>query len=208
MATSTRKVAFGYWGILSTKRELSELVRELYKKENQDAKDPSGSQDMVSIIYPGISRIDYDHNHEGGLFPIHVESNNNTTIAEWIEQVLKVIPIAQRPEGYYPLGIKNLDPLWIQRLGQTGIDCYNAILAQDIAGLGASLTGTIYCWEALLPHIVRHPSISTDLMAIFEYYRSKYAGAVFSGCGGGYLFIASEDLISGVFQVNIRITEQ
>ena len=42
-----------------------------------------------------------------------------------------MVPVAPRPEGYNPLGVKNLDRRWIGRLGQSGKDCYDAILARD-----------------------------------------------------------------------------
>ena len=49
------------------------------------------------------------------------------------------------------------------------------------------------CWEALLPHTVRHPTITRrSARACCSYYQSKYAGAMYSGCGGGYLYVVSE----------------
>ena len=39
--------------------------------------EPSGSQDMIGLIYPGVNRLDFDYDHEGGLFPRHIESNND-----------------------------------------------------------------------------------------------------------------------------------
>ena len=69
-----------------------------------------------------------------------------------------MVPVAPRPEGYNPLGVKNLDPQWIGRLGQSGKDCYDAIVARDLKGLGASMNECMCCWEALLPRVVRHPT--------------------------------------------------
>ena len=103
----------------------------------------------------------------------------------------------QRPPGYNPLGIKNLDPDWIRRLGQTGKDCYAAILAQDVTALGASMNECMRCWETLLPHTVRHPTITVDLVALLEYYQARYPGAMYSGCGGGYLYVVSERARAG-----------
>ena len=48
------------------------------------------------------------------------------------------------------------------------------------------------CWEAILPHTVRHPTIARDLLAILGQYQSKCAGAMYSGCGGGYVYVVSE----------------
>jgi hypothetical protein len=45
-----------------------ELVRELYAAENDGLAEPSGSQDMCGLIFPGVSRLDYDASVDGGWF--------------------------------------------------------------------------------------------------------------------------------------------
>ena len=113
--------------------------------------------------------------------------------------------MAPRPEGYNPLGVKNLDPQWIRRLGQTGKDCYDAILRRDVKALGASMNECMKCWEAILPHTVRHPTITVDLLAILGYYQSAYPGAMYSGCGGGYVYVVSETPVPGSIRVTVRV---
>jgi hypothetical protein len=63
------------------------------------------------------------------------------------------------------------------------------------------------CWEAILPHVVRHPTLTVDLMAVLGYYQANYAGAMYSGCGGGYLYVVSEDEVPGSFRVKVRTAE-
>jgi hypothetical protein len=205
MGTSTRKVAMALWGGELPDREAAKLVRELYAAENAGKPEPSGSQDMAGIVYPGINRLDYDYTYEGGYFPVHVESNNDPAIAHWLEEVIYLVPVAPRPMGYTPLGEKNLDPGWISQLGQSGKDCYNAILTRDAAALGASMNLCMTCWEKILPQTVRHPAIRVDLPALLGYYQNRYAGAMYSGCGGGYLYIVSEEPIPGASRVQVRI---
>jgi hypothetical protein len=205
MATSTRAAAMRLWNGQLPDRDPGELIRELYAAENEGKSDPSGSQDMAGLIYPGVNRLDYDFTCEGGIFPAHVESNNDPAIARWLEQTVHLIPVAVRPPQYNPLGVKTIAPEWIARLGKSGRDCYDAILARDAAKLGASMNECTLCWEALLPHTVAHPEASVDLKAILKYYQTRYAGAMYSGCGGGSLFIVSEETVPGAFRVNIRI---
>ena len=100
---------------------------------------------------------------------------------------------------------KNLDRDWIRRLGQSGKDCYASILARDLRGLGESMNECMRCWEAILPGTVRHRTIHFDLMAILEYYQRRYPGAMYSGCGGGYLFVAADEPVPGGFPVSVRI---
>jgi len=206
MATGTRKVAMEIWNGVLPNRAPAELARELYAAENRDKPEPSGSQDMIGLIYPGVSRLDYDAAVEGGYFPAHIESNRDPLIARWLEEVFYLLPVSQRPEGYGPLGVKNLDREWIRRLGQTGKDCYGAILARDVRALGASMNECMECWEAILPHAVRHPAIAIDLKALLAYYQCRYAGAMYSGCGGGYLFVVSQEPVPGAFRIEVRIS--
>lgn len=207
MGTSTRKVAMRLWGDQLPDRDPARLVRELYLAENQGQLHPSGSQDMAGLIYPGVNRLDYDYGCEGGYFPCHVECNNEPDVAHWLEGVIHMVPIAQRPNGYSPLGDENLDPIWIGRLAQSGKDCFDAIRAKDLTGLGASMNECMQCWAIVLPHTVQHPTITLDLKAILNYYQSCYAGAMYSGCGGGYLYVVSEEPVPGAFQVKVRVAQ-
>lgn len=208
MATSTRAAALKLWRGRLPDGDPAVLVRELYRAENADSPEPSGSQDMAGLIYPGINRLDYDAAYEGGYFPVHVESCNDPGTAAWLERVIHILPVAPRPDGYHPLGIQHLDPEWITRLGECGKACYRAILARDLAGLGESFNESMRCWEALLPQTVRHPAIHVDLAAILAFYQSRYPGAMYSGCGGGYLFIISDRPVPGCFHPVIRFSNQ
>jgi len=202
---STRRIALELWNGALPDRDLDDLVRELYAAENEGLAEPSGSQDMIGLIYPGVCRLDYNFDVDGGYFPEHIESNNDPAVASWLGEVLHVLPVAPRPEGYNPLETKNLDPEWIARLGRCGQDCYDAIVARDIDALGASMNECMRCWEAILPGTVRHPTLKVDLLSLLEFYQSKYPGAMYSGCGGGYLYIASENPVPGAFHVKVRI---
>jgi hypothetical protein len=204
LASSTRKVALRLWNGVLPERPHGELVRKLYQAENKGRQEPSGSQDMIGLIYPGVSRLDYDAAHESGYFPVHVESNCHPEIARWLESVLQLLPVGQRPEGYSPLGAKNLDPVWIERLGQTGRCCFEAILRRDVRALGESMNVCMQCWEAILPQTVRHPAILIDLKAILANFQSRHPGAMYSGCGGGYLIVASEEDVPGALRVEVR----
>jgi hypothetical protein len=204
MATGTRKVAARLWGSCLPATDPAALVATLYEAENRGKAEPSGTQDMIGLIYPGVSRLDYDHAHQAGVFPRHIESSNDPEVAGWLESVLQVLTVAPRPPGYNPLGEKNLDAGWIGRLGQSGKDCFGAILARDVRALGASMNECMECWATILPHTVRHATIDLDLMGLWRHYRVRYPGAMYSGCGGGYLYVASEEPVPGAFHVNVR----
>jgi hypothetical protein len=205
IATGTRAVATRVWQGQLPARPPGELVRELYDLENRTKDEPSGSQDMVGLVYPGINRLDYDFAANGGVFPAHIESISDRSTVRWLEQVIQVLPVAPRPEGYNPLGQPRLDPKWVSRLGRTGKDCFEAIRRRDLAALGASLNECMSCWKKLLPHTVRHPMLKVDLVGLLRAYQSRYAGAMYSGCGGGYLLVASKEPVPGAFTVQVRV---
>jgi len=207
MGTSTRKVAMQMWGNEIPEGDPAIQMQELYTAENEGKPAPSGSQDMAGIIYPGVSRLDYDFNYQGGYFPVHVESNNDPEVAGWLEDVVSMVPVSQRPFGYDPLEEKNLDQEWIQRLSQSGKDCFKAIISKDARTLGATMNECMRCWQNILPGTVRHRTISIDLVQILSYYQNRYIGAMYSGCGGGYLYVVSEEPVPDGFRVSIRIAK-
>jgi hypothetical protein len=205
MATGTRVAAHALWGdSLPADRTPGSLVRELYATENADRDEPSGSQDMCGLVYPGISRLDYDAAVDGGWFPAHVESTSDPAVVAWLERVVHMVPVGQRPIGYGPLGVKRLDPGWIARLGASGRACYDAIVAMDLPALGESLNECSRAWAAILPQVFEHPTITVDLRGLLAAYAADYPGAMYSGCGGGYLVIASEDAPPGSSRVSVR----
>jgi hypothetical protein len=204
IGTSTRKVAQRIWGEQIPARPLPQLVRELYFEENRDAAAPSGSQDMVGLVYPGVSRIDYDFRHEGGIFPVHVESTIDAAVAEWVQGVINVLPVAQRPPGYDPLEVKNMDPAWVKRLGDCGRACFDAIVTRDLHGLQDSMNVCMAAWATLLPSTVRHRTVTVDLEGIMRHYQEIYGGAMYSGCGGGYLFVATDRDVPGSFRIRVK----
>jgi hypothetical protein len=205
MATGSRKIALRLWDGRLPQGDPASLVEQLYAEENRGRREPSGTQDMIGLIYPGVCRLDYDVRSRGGVFPQHIESNNDPAVARWLEHILHLLPVLPRPDGYNPLGIKNLVPEWVARLGRSGQDCFKAIIARDADALGASLNETMACWETLLPHTVRHPTIKADLVGLLRYYQAKYPGAMYSGCGGGYLTVVSQQPVPGALKVKIRI---
>jgi hypothetical protein len=207
IASGTRAIAAKLWRGRLPDRPRPTLVRELYAAENRGKAEPSGSQDMIGLVYPGINRLDYDFKVEGGVFPAHIESLNDVRTARWLEKVLHLLPVEPRPEGYSPLGEKNLEPKWVARLGQSGHDCFEAIRRRDVEALGAAFNLNMQCWEKLLPQVLRHPLIRLDLPGLLRAYQRRYPGAMYSGCGGGYLLAAADAPVPGSFAVNVRVAQ-
>ena len=77
-----------------------------------------------------------------------------------------------------------------------------------LAALGASMNECMACWEAMLPHTVRHPTLTVDLVGLLQYYQRRFPGAMYSGCGGGYLFVVSEQPVPGALHATVRISRE
>jgi hypothetical protein len=45
-------------------------------------------------------------------------------------------------------------------------------------------------------------------MPLLKAYQRQYPGAMFSGCGGGYLMVVSDEPVPGAFQVRVRLSQQ
>ena len=67
-------------------------------------------------------------------------------------------------------------------------------------GLGKSMTKSFLAWKNMLPYTV--PKYVMNEME--EKYFPKYAGAITSGCGGGYVVVASDNGIEGEIKIKVR----
>src|SRR5262249_39588037 len=145
IAGGTREVATKLWNGSLPDRNPQELGRELYAAENEGKAEPSGSQGMIGLVYPGINRLGYAHVFGRSCFRRHIETLQDARVARWLESVLPLLPVAPRPPGYNPLGEQQLDPAWIRRLGQSGRDCFDAIRSMNASALGASMNECMLC---------------------------------------------------------------
>lgn len=195
MATSSRKVAIELWGDRLPEGDPERMAKLLFGAENPPGTDyVSGSQDHIGLLVPGISRLYY----AGKYWPEKIESTRDKQTCEWLEAVLHLIPLEPRLPGYDPLVVKNLEYKWAKQLGESGELCYTSILNHDVKGLGKSLIQSLEAWQNILPKTV----LDSTLNEIKHY--SAHPGATFSGAGGGYIIVASDEEIEGATKIKIR----
>ena len=160
---------------------------------------------MIGLNYPGINRLDYDFNVEGGVFLCHIESLNDARNARWLGKVLHLLPVEPRPEGYSPLGEQHLDPKWVARLGQSGHDCFDAIRRRDVAALGQSLNLN----DEMLGDAVAARGAPSAAEAgpdgAAAAYQRRYPGGCIRVAAGGICWSPPPEPVPGALQVNIRI---
>ncbi|MCP4451049.1 MAG: hypothetical protein GY809_06285 [Planctomycetes bacterium] len=184
------------------------LATDLYYWENATKAPIGGSQDAWGSVYPGINLLHYDFRHHNGVLPETVTSIINQRTARWFERNFWVVEcVGPRPQGYNPFdGGRFATKRVVSQLGQSGEDCFSAIKHRDAAALGASFNQCSSAWKTMLPAIFEHPTIKVPVMKQLRYYQRKYAGAMPSGCGVGYIYVASSEPVEGGFQVKVNLS--
>jgi cytidyltransferase-like protein len=197
LATSSRSVGIKLWGDRYPEGDYAENAKLLFGAENPPGKKYiSGSQDHIGLLYPGINRLFYN----GGYWPERINSTIDPEICEWLSDVLHLVPLEPRPEGYDPLKIMNLEKPLIKELGEAGGLCWESIMKKDVIGLGRGMTDTFLAWKKILPLTVPDWVMEEMETKYFPYY----PGAITSGSGGGYVIVASEKKIEGALKISIR----
>ncbi len=197
MATSSRRAAEILWGRKLPDTRLEHQAKVLFSFENPPGtRYVSGSQDALGFMLPGINRLDY----AGGFWPEKIDRCVDPVIAGWLQSVLHLVPVCDRPEGYDPLLEKNLDPVHARRLAASGHLAWESILKRDAVGLGQALNETLESWRQLLPL-----TVSDELMERRASLASGALGSCYSGCGGGYLMMVSESRPSDAVPLRISL---
>lgn len=197
MGTSSRKKAIELWGNVLPDIDPIERAKLIFGAENPPGSTYiSGSQDQIGLSVPGVCRLNYD----GQYWPKKIDNNVDPDIAEWLSNVISLIPLKPRQSEYDPLLKKNLNKKVVEKLGKAGDLCYNSIINKDLEGLGMSLTQTLEAWEEMLPY-----TVNDDIKKEIDKYKD-HCGAIFSGSGGGYIIVATDKKIPNAIKIKVRIT--
>ena len=197
LATSSRYFGIKIWGDRYPDGDPVENAKILFGAENPPGKEyVSGSQDQLGLLLPGVNRLCYD----GGYWPDKIESNIDKDICDWLSDVIHLVKLKPRPDGYDPLKEMHLEKPFIRALGEAGDMCWESILKKDIKGFGKSLSDTLISWKKILPL-----TVPDDIMKEVETkYFSNFPGAITSGAGGGYVIVVSEKEIPGAIKIKVR----
>eukprot|EP01064_Diplonema_japonicum_P019220 TRINITY_DN2790_c0_g1_i2.p1 TRINITY_DN2790_c0_g1~~TRINITY_DN2790_c0_g1_i2.p1 ORF type:complete len:262 (+),score=30.17 TRINITY_DN2790_c0_g1_i2:61-846(+) len=207
LATSTRTVGTKLWGTDKGGEPPDDnpmkLARFLFNCENPiDCEYVSGSQDALGLMLPGINQLNYD----GKYWPKSVDSVTDHDTVKWLENVLWVVPLPSRPQGYNPLKTQHLSEENAAKIAKGSSLAWQGIKTRSASLLGTGLTTTMQGWSDLLPETV--PSYSHSWYQ--PYTGAPYNGCLFSGAGGGFLLVVSENetelLRKTAFKVSIKTT--
>lgn len=197
MATSSRNVAIELWGNQLPEGDPLRNAKLLFGAENPPGSEYiSGSQDQIGLLVPGISRLDYD----GSYWPGNIENIVDRETCDWLSEVLHLVPLKPRPEGFNPLLEKNLEIRLVKRLADSGMNCFEAIRKKDVTMLGEAMKETFLAWSRMLPGTV--PDWVMEEME--TNYFPRYPGAITSGSGGGYIIFPSEKEVEGTLKIKVK----
>jgi len=197
LATSSRNLWKGeLWETQLFVKEPHKLAKLLFGYENPPGSQyVSGSQDHLGLTLPGINRLYYN----GQYWPEKVDSTTDKDICDWLESVLVLVDIGERPGQYDPLLEQHLTKEDVALLGKSGDDAWQAILHRDIKKLGAALSLTYDMWKKILPL-----TVTEKVEKERANYKDRSYGQLTSGCGGGYLMLVTDQVIPGAIQFKIR----
>lgn len=197
LATSSRELGIKIWGDKYPDGNAVENAKMLFGAENPPGKDyVSGSQDHLGLLLPGVNRLYY----RGEYWPAKIESNIDKDICDWLLDIIHLVKLKPRPDGYNPLKEMHLEKSFVKELGEAGNRCWESILKKEIKGLGKALSDTMISWKKILPL-----TVPDDIMKEMETkYFSNYPGAVTSGAGGGYVIVVSENEVPEAIKIKVR----
>jgi cytidyltransferase-like protein len=198
LATSSRDFAIKIWGDRYPDGDPLENAKILFGAENPPGTEyVAGSQDHLGLLLPGINRLHYN----GKYWPDYIQSSVDKDICDWLTDVIHLIPLKPRPDGYDPLKEMHLEEHLVRELGEAGDRCWESILRKDINGLGKAMSDTLLSWRKILPL-----TVPDDVLKEMEMnYIHKFPGAITSGCGGGYVIVASEREVPGEIRIKVRV---
>lgn len=197
MASSTRRKAIDMWGPRLPAGDPNKLARILFAYDNPPGTPfVSGSQDSIGIIFPGLNISHYDSKY----WPMRIESVHNEMILQMIEKSLYLVPLGPRGAEFDVLSQTCINQENAKALAGAALDCWDALLQQDICAFGSAFKAAFYAQIAMFPLMMN------DMVAeMIEQYKDQALGWKLSGAGGGgYLILVSDRPVENSIRICIR----
>lgn len=160
LSTSTRNVIKRIWPYQLPNMDPETLARLVFCFENHPEREDgiiSGAQDAIGICVPGLCRHYYD-NH---FWPEKIETCNDESILQWLENHLVMIPMEPRKPGCSVVEGKDITEPKVKALAQAAADCWNAIMNKDLKAFAEAYKASFEAQVAMFPGMVS-PSNSLE----------------------------------------------
>lgn len=199
LSTSTRNIIKSIWPYRLPDMQPEMLARLVFCFENSPERDDgiiSGAQDAIGICVPGLCR----HYYNGHFWPERIETCDDASILDWLEQHLCLLPLEPRKSGCSVVANKDITPTKVKALVEAADECWAAIMAKDLQAFGRAYRASFEAQVAMFPAMI-HPVFSdgqttqaiADAIAHWSRQPGVLAWKMPGAGGGGYLALVVTD---------------
>ncbi len=181
LATSTRNLMMDMFGprmpSWMTPQRLAEIV---FRYENPPGhSDLSGTIDVLGILQPGVSRLDYA---DGGYWPISSTQILDDHQLNWLESVVWLVQTRPRPPDMSsPMITARPTVQRIRRMDEAVQRGFRAIGAMHVEELGRAVSNSYDACADMIPDF-SPPDVTAT---IIKELQTRHFGAGLTGAGGG-----------------------
>ena len=188
LSTSTRNMIKRIWPLRLPDMDPEMLARLVFCFENHPEREDgiiSGAQDAIGICVPGLCRHYYD-NH---FWPEKIETCNDESILQWLENHLVMIPMEPRKPGCSVVEGKDITKPKVEALAAAADRCWNAIMRKDLQVFAEAYRDSFNAQTAMFPAMIQG-----CVQSYIDTYKDKVLAYKMPGAGGGgYLACVVED---------------
>lgn len=153
LSTSTRNAIRKIWPYQLPNMEPEMLAKLVFCFENDPERSDgiiSGAQDSIGICIPGLCR----HYYNNRFWPEKIESCQDEAVLSWLESHLVMIPMEPRRHGCSVIEGKDITEPKVRALAKAADDCWQAIMARDLAGFAKAYKASFEAQVAMFPGMV------------------------------------------------------
>jgi cytidyltransferase-like protein len=188
LSTSTRNMIKRIWPLKLPDMDPEMLARLVFCFENHPEREDgivSGAQDAIGICVPGLCRHYYD-NH---FWPDKIETCEDESILQWLENHLVMIPMEPRQPGCSVVEGKDIIEPKVKALAAAADRCWDAIMKKDLQAFAEAYRDSFNAQTAMFPAMIQG-----CVQSYIDKYKDKVLAYKMPGAGGGgYLACVVED---------------
>ena len=179
LSTSTRNVIKRIWPYQLPNMDPEMLARLVFCFENHPEREDgiiSGAQDAIGICVPGLCRHYYD-NH---FWPEKIETCNDESILQWLENHLIMIPMEPRKPDCSVVEGKDITEPKVKALAAAADHCWNAIMRKDLQAFAEAYRDSFNAQVAMFPAMIQG-----CVQSYIDAYKDMVLAYKMPGAGGG-----------------------
>ena len=179
LSTSTRNVIRRIWPYQLPNMDPETLARLVFCFENHPEREDgiiSGAQDAIGICVPGLCRHYYD-NH---FWPERIETCQDETVLNWLEEHLVMIPMEPRRPGCSVVEGKDITEKKVKALALAADNCWQAIMEKDLNAFAEAYRASFNAQVAMFPAMIQN-----NVRDYIDHYEKLIMAYKMPGAGGG-----------------------